>query len=43
VTISVPPERVLLFDGATGRRIATDDAAGSWTVNRRQTEAVGYA
>ena len=43
VTISVPPERVLLFDGAIGRRIASDDPPGSRTVNTHQPEAVGYA
>jgi hypothetical protein len=43
VTISVPPERVLLFDGATGRRIASDDSPGTRIATTRQSEAVGYA
>jgi len=44
VTISVAPDRVLLFDGATGRRIANDDLPLDDRVERAiQQEAVGYA
>lgn len=42
VTISVAPERILLFDGATGRRIASDVLVDSRTVGVHQPEAVGY-
>ena len=44
VTISVAPERVLLFDGATGRRIASDDLPpDNHMEGAIQPEAVGYA
>nr|MBA2526674.1 ABC transporter ATP-binding protein [Pyrinomonadaceae bacterium] len=44
VTISVAPGRVLLFDGATGRRIASDDLPLDNRVEGAiQPEAVGYA
>jgi ABC-type sugar transport system ATPase subunit len=44
VTISVAPERVLLFDGATGRRISRDELAPeSRTTSAIHPEAVGYA
>ena len=44
VTISVAPGRVLLFDGATGRRIANDELPlDSRMESAIQPEAVGYA
>jgi hypothetical protein len=44
VTISVAPGRVLLFDGATGSRIASDDLPLDNRVQGViQPEAVGYA
>ena len=44
VTISVAPGRVLLFDGATGRRIASDDLPlDNRMEGAIQPEAVGYA
>ena len=44
VTISVAPGRMLLFDGATGRRIASDDLPlDNRMEGAIQPEAVGYA
>jgi len=44
VTISVDPGRVLLFDGATGSRIASDDLPLENHLDGAiQPEAVGYA
>jgi hypothetical protein len=44
VTISVAPGRVLLFDGATGRRIANDDLPlDNRMEGAIQPEVVGYA
>jgi hypothetical protein len=44
VTISVAPGRVHLFDGETGRRIASDDLpADNRMEGAVQPEAVGYA
>jgi multiple sugar transport system ATP-binding protein len=44
VTISVAPGRVLLFDGATGRRIANDELPlDSRVESPIEPEAVGYA
>ena len=44
VTISVAPGRVLLFDGATGRRIASDDLPRDDGMEGAiEPEVVGYA
>jgi len=43
VTISVAPERVLMFDGATGRNIMTDGPPESHMEGAVHPEAVGYA
>jgi multiple sugar transport system ATP-binding protein len=43
VTISVAPERVLMFDGATGRNIMNDGLPESRMERAVHPEAVGYA
>jgi ABC-type sugar transport system ATPase subunit len=43
VTISVAPERVLMFDGVTGRNIMSDDLPESRMERAVHPEAVGYA
>jgi methionine synthase I (cobalamin-dependent) len=43
VTISVAPERVLMFDGATGRNIMNDGLPESRMECEVHPEAVGYA
>ena len=42
VTISVAPDRVLLFDGATGRRIPNAGLPGSTAINSHQPEAAEH-
>jgi multiple sugar transport system ATP-binding protein len=43
VTISVAPERVLLFDRATGRRLPLHDSAMATTVGSRSPEVASHA